>query len=163
MVLGAVFTATFTWLFLKRNEARDKAAELAKEHARVIERLTDVESKLALVNQTIIPISMAMQARLIKELTHLHTPELDGLLLKVGPPNMLLPDQQQRLAVLLEERSVDMSLDVPQSERDAAHILPAIIRRANEEAEILRVTENPSLKLITIGAVVGVLRTNTDA
>jgi len=113
------FAAATYWQAKAKREAAEK-------------RIDALEMKLALVTQSVTPISAAIQAILIKELTHTHKVEMDALLVKVGPPNVLTPEEELRLAAMLKERSKDP--DIPRSERDAAEILPAIIRRAEAEA-----------------------------
>jgi len=103
-----------------------------------------------------VPLNMAMQAMLIKELTHYHAPEMDVLMQNLGPPSTLSESEEARLAVLLDERTREMGPLISPSERDAAAILPVIIKRAKAEAEMLAGAEAMKLRLVTVTAVVGV-------
>jgi hypothetical protein len=124
----AIFSAGLSfsgaWFFMKRREA-----------AVLRTRVEELERTVALMGQAVTPINTMMQALLVKELTHIHTPEMDALLVKVGPPNTLTSEEEERLAYLLKERSEDMSAEIPDSERGAALILPAIMERAKTEQE----------------------------
>jgi hypothetical protein len=138
----AFFTTVF---FNSRKEARERE-----------KRLVALESQLALVNAAVVPISTAFQAILIKELTHFHTPEMDALLVKIGPPNVLTEDERDRLAVMLIERTEDLGSEISSSERDAAHILPAVMKRAQAEQDTLQLASRLKLKLLTIAEVIAI-------
>lgn len=162
LVFGSVLTFIAARYWHLRNlamtqakEAELKSQAIAAEHQRVLLRINELEGKLALVNQAIVPISTAFQAILIKELTHFHTPEMDALLEKIGPPNTLTSEEQDRLSVLLSERTQDMGPAISESERDAAAILPIVIKRALTEAEIIRAAEAMKMQLVTVTAVMG--------
>jgi hypothetical protein len=147
-VLGALLACAGT-LWLTHRAAK------AKEQARIHERLTDLETKLALVNQQVIPINAAFQAVLVHQLTHYHTPELDALLQKIGPPNTMTEVEKNRFGILLKERTTDIGSEITPSERDAATMLPMVMKRAIIEAETLTGAEDMKLKLVTVAAVVG--------
>jgi len=117
----AAFITARHWVTRTENTLREK-------------RLVELEKQLALVSAAVVPISTAFQAILIKELTHFHTPELDALMRKIGPPSTLTEDEERRMAVLLEAREIDMADEISSSERDAARMLPMVIRRAKAEA-----------------------------
>ena len=151
--VGTFLTFASTWFWTQRNNARDKANALALEHGKLLGRVTDLEAKLAVLNQAVIPISTAFQAILIKELTHYHTPEMDALLVKLGPPYVLTQADEVRLASLLIARTADVDPLISDSERDAANILPAVIRRVRIEAENLSAS-GLRIKLVS---VIGVL------
>ena len=155
LALGAVFTFFGTWFWTHRKDKADKADKLAEANLLLLSRVSELEGKLALINQAVIPISTAFQAILIKELTHYHTPEMDALMRKVGPPSTLTEAEEERLAQLLLERTTDMGDAISDSERDAAMILPAVMRRARIEASVLTGTKDMGLKLVTVAAVVG--------
>jgi hypothetical protein len=155
LLLAAVVTFLTTAYWFRRNASIKEADRLAVEHQKVLDRLSEMEVKFATVNQAIIPISTAFQAILIKELTHYHTPEMDELMRKIGPPNTLTENEEIRLSVLLRERTLDMGPLISDSERDAALILPAIMKRARIEADKLKGAEELKLRLVTIAAVVG--------
>ncbi len=119
--------------FVQETRREHKKVDAA-DHDAMIKRITELEMKLAVLSTAVLPISTAFQSILIKELTHLHTPRTDELMTKVGPPSTLTDAEEAELAELLSERADDMSADIADSERDAAHILPAVMRRATAEA-----------------------------
>lgn len=110
------------------------------------DRITELERQLAVIGQTVQPISTAFQALLIKQLTHFHTPELDALLVKLGPPYGLSPDEETRIAELLDQRTRDMGELIDDSERDAAHMLPYVIRRVRTESAL----DSLDLKVVAV-------------
>lgn len=135
-LVGAALSFLTAWFWFQRKKALDAAVALTSEHEKVKLRVADLETKLALVTQAVVPISTAFQAILIKELTHYHTPEMDELMVKIGPPNLLTKDEENRLFILLEERTRDMGPLISESERGAAHILPVVMARARAENEV---------------------------
>jgi hypothetical protein len=156
VVMGAAF-ALATGLYLaKRTADRDHAEELAREHLATNARVAEIELKLALVNQQMVPIATAMTAMFVKELTHFHTPELDALMVKVGPPNTLTAAEVDRMSVLLEERARDMGPLITASERDAAIMLLPMIRRSQAELKVLKGAEDVKLALMTVAAIIAV-------
>jgi len=155
LLLGTFFTFAATTYWFRRNAAIREAERLATEHQKVLDRLQEMEVKFATVNQAIIPISTAFQAILIKELTHYHTPRMDDLLRKMGPPNLLTPDEEIELERGLRDRTMDMGPLISDSERDAALILLPVARRAKIEATKLADAEALRLRLVSIVSVVG--------
>ena len=97
------------------------------------DKITTLQTQLAVISAAVVPISTAFQSILIKELTHYHTPELDELMKRIGPPSQLNEIETARLEFLLTERSKDMAKEIPESERDAATMLPLVIKRAKAE------------------------------
>lgn len=98
-------------------------------------RIDELEKQIGLVGQTVQPISTAFQAMLIKQLTHFHTPVLDKLLEGIGPPYTLDDEQEVQLVHELNKRMVDMGSEIDDSERDAARMLPLVMRRVKLESE----------------------------
>jgi len=96
-------------------------------------RITALEQEIAKMNLAVQPLSAAFQAVLIKQLTHIHTPELDALLVKLGPPVTLTAEEEVRLSTLLKERTTDMHDEIDDSEREAAEMLPLVIKRVKAE------------------------------
>jgi len=141
MVVGAAlsFLAAWFWFRMKANadeRARlvamndKRAAKIAEGHDELVARVTANEVLLATLTSSVQPIATAFQAVLIKELTHFHTPEMDSLMVKLGPPSAIIPEEMARLVVLLKEREIAVDDQITDSERDAAHILPAVIKRS---------------------------------
>lgn len=113
------FMASAFWIWRKSIGAREA-------------RIADLETKMAVLTNTVTPLSAAMQAVFIRELTHFHTPELDALLVKVGDGT--LPEEDEpRLFSLLEGRAHDLDGRIPESERDVAVMLPMMMRRVKAE------------------------------
>jgi hypothetical protein len=157
LVFGSALTFIGTLFWWQKNQAVSKATSLARDHALLMDRVRAAEIQLAKMGETIVPISTAFQAILIKELTHFHTPEMDSLMQKIGPPNTLTPSEEKRLFnVLLPEREKDMGPQISDSERDAARILPAVTRRAKAESDALQFAQERNLKLISIASIIGV-------
>lgn len=104
------------------------------ERRRLVARVSELEVKVGLVTQAVVPISTAFQAVLIKTLTHFHTPVVDALLAKLGPPYALTDEEAEQLRLALLDRERDMGDRITDEERDAAHILPAVIKRAKADA-----------------------------
>lgn len=156
ILLGAVlsFLAAAYWFRRQATVRRRRETEAALQRQEA--RLVELESKLALVTQSIVPINLAFQAILVNQLTHYHTPEMDALLKKIGPPNALTETEAARLADLLVQRTQDMAAEISESERDAALILPAVMRRARQESETLKVAEQLKMGLVSVATVIGI-------
>jgi len=127
----------------KDQESLDAKPQQARQDREdLLIRFLKIETSLAVIDQKVVPISTALQTILVKELTHYHTPVMDELLSRIGPPSELSVEEESDLTKLLLERTRDMGLLISSSERDAAFILPAIMRRAKIECELLtRVTK----------------------
>jgi hypothetical protein len=82
-----------------------------------------------------VPLAVALQTQLVKELTHYHTPRMDALLQKLGPPVTLTAAEATELQAAILEREGDMGNQISPEERQAAHILPVVIQRAQRELE----------------------------
>lgn len=128
LVAGGAVTFLATLYWTKRRE------RLAGEE-RTNQRIIDLEKQLATLGATVVPISTAFQALLVKELTHMHTPRMDELLAKIGPPTTLTEAEEEELAAGLAQRAEDMGDLIDESEREAAMLLPLVIKRAKREAE----------------------------
>lgn len=126
---------------------RASARLLAEENLALMRRVFELEKQQALLSQAVVPISLAFQTILVKNLTHFHTPEMDALLAKLGPPFVLTEPEEARLIKLLEERRVDMNGRIDDGERDAAQMLPMVMKRVRSEQEKSGVTREP---LVTI-------------
>jgi len=155
-LFGTALGVITTWFWKSRDEAVRKATVIAGEHEAALKRISDLEKKQGIVDAQLVPFNGLMQAMLIKELTHAHTPEMDALMVKLGPPNILTPAEERRLTVMLQERYARPDPSVSEQERDAAFILPAVIRRARSEAQVLQDAEDIRVKLVSIAAVVAV-------
>ena len=149
-ILFGAFLSFLVGLFWYRlNSARTSREKLQTEYAALMLRVDTLDKQLALVGHDVVPISAALQAMLIKELTHFHTPRMDLLMSKLGPPSALTDGEEAELLALLQEREADMGDLISDSERDAAHILPVIIKRAKAEALALAQAQ-PTLQTVAV-------------
>ena len=154
--LAALFALIVGWLLSARVAAEKKADALKAENALVLGRLTELETKERLHGEAMKPIVSAFHGLLVKQLTHAEKPEMDMLLSRLGPPNILKPKEYERLMTMLEERAADMSPEIDSFERDAATILPAVIKMtAREQANIEEVDGARDFNLMTVVSVVG--------
>src|SRR4029077_854944 len=147
-LITTVMGAVVTWLFVSRSNARQTARDvkdmaernaetIAIGHAKLLTEVAELKEKLSLVTAQVVPFSTAFQQILVAQLTHAHTPELDALMAKIGPPITLTEVEEARMYRLLTERQADMEAEISQEEREAALILPYVMRRARaEQAQI---------------------------
>jgi hypothetical protein len=134
VVIGAVLTFGTTLYFANRKLIQANHAAAVVANALRDGKIVDLEKQLGIISASVTPIAMAFQSILIKELTHYHTPELDALLARIGPPSTLSIADVERMELLLSAREHDPDVKIPASERDAARMLPMVIRRAIIEA-----------------------------
>jgi hypothetical protein len=125
MLLGSLLTFMAAWYWFQKRVNDEKSKEIAAEH-------------IALLTQSILPMNTAFQTILVRELTHFHTPKMDALLEKLGPPYALSTAEEIELSQALEQRTKDMGTEIDQSEREAAIILPYIMRRVRAESDAIR-------------------------
>jgi hypothetical protein len=115
----------------ERDELRTRVTTLEKSH-------TEFEQKLALIDQTVLPIYEATKQQVIKLLTHPH-PEFkvaDRLLAKLGDPHVTLtPEESTHLERLIKERITDPNPEISEEERFAAQMFPSLLKLVNIEAE----------------------------
>src|ERR1700686_3873345 len=84
--------------------------------------------KIGILSLPVQQMSAAFQMAIVKQLTHFHTPKLDALLAKLGPPFMLTEAEMEELIAELKNREQDMGQLIDDGEREAAKMLPAIMR-----------------------------------
>ena len=116
-------------------------------------RVTELEKQTSIVKEAVVPITAAFQAILIKKLTHFHTPVMDKLMEKLGPPVTLTEMEEIQLIEELQKREIDLNGMIDEAERDAARMLPLVMRMVKAESEIF----NPDVKLQIVASV-----TSTD-
>lgn len=156
LVIAGILTFAAALFWWQKNQAVKEKEKLAVGHQSVVDELKEMQIAMAGIRAAVVPISAAYQAILIKELTHFHTPEMDELMEKI-PSDSLTPEEEDRLFnVLLPQREKDMGPLISETERDAAHILPVIVKRARAEAAKVALAEKLKLKLVTVTAVIGV-------
>ena len=155
-LFGSFLTFMVAVFWHSRAAAVKRAEVLAAENLEVLKRIKELEDKERLSSQVVTPIVTAFQALLIKQLTHAGKPEMDLLLVKVGPPNILSPDENKRLVVMLRDRTTDMGVEITSDERDTAVIFPIVMKMADKEQMNLSHVEGATdLKLMTIVSIVG--------
>lgn len=158
VAFGAVLSFIAAWFWFARNAAVRKAEAIAIAHDALVARVAEQETRLRLseqATQAAAPIVTAFQALMIQKLTHADKPEMDKLMVRVGPPDTLTDDERARLLVMLHERSQDMAPAITDGERDAARILPIVMRMAAEEqAGFATAAGSQDLKLVTIVSAV---------
>jgi|SRR5579863_1049082 len=145
-LLGALLSLVVGGLLFYARSKQRAAAAIADAHLKLLNRVVELEKSLALVNQAVVPISAAFQAMLIKDLTHAHTPEIDALLAKIGPPLVLTLRDVDRLGVLLAEVTADNT--ITERERDAARMLPMVMRRVLADKESSGIEAEPLVRII---------------
>jgi hypothetical protein len=133
IVLGAMLSFVASLYFFKRNAELAETKRIATEHEALLKRVAELETTVRMVGQTILPMSTAFQAILVKELTHFHTPEVDALLEKLGPPSTISEEDMVLLEIALKRRTAEVDPLVDESEREAALILPYIIKRVRRQ------------------------------
>jgi hypothetical protein len=144
-VLSTAIGGLVVW-FWRSVDARKKLAE----------RVDELEKQIGIVNAQVIPISTAFQAILVKQLTHYHTPKMDALLAKLGgpgEPTTITNSEEAELLVELKKRTRDMGPEISDDERDAAEMLPVIIRRVKREAERVANGETTFTDIQMVGSV----------
>lgn len=119
-----------SWFVTAKATAKTARVAANKE---TLEKIQKLEVQLAQVQQSVVPMSAAFQAILIKELTHYHTPVMDALLQKLGPPNTLTEAEEDQLIAALKQRTKDMGDLISDSERVAAALLPLVMKRVHLE------------------------------
>lgn len=127
---------------------KDEKTRLADAEKIRDRRLTELERKQALLEATALPIAAAFLKMAIAKLTHFHTPRMDELLIKVGPPNILTDEELKELTILREERMVEVSDKVDESEKIIAKILPDLI--ALEKLEAVKLKEDETTEVILV-------------
>ena len=153
MFAGSFLTWLGTYYWFNRTETQKKAERIAVGHQTLLDRVAELEKTIAVLNSEVQPLSTAFQAVLIKELTHFHTPEMDALLVKVGPPFALTISEEIALVLGLQKRSEDVGDQISESERDAAFMLPYVMKRAKAEALALRRGELIHFQLVSVAVV----------
>jgi hypothetical protein len=139
-ITGVLSFGAAYWMASRKDKKAGQDANAA--------RLAVVESQLALLQQSIQPISVAFQSILIKQLTHYHTPKLDALLKKLGPPFALSNEEEEELITELKLRTQEVAPTVDESERVSAAMLPYVMQRVKLEREEL--ARKQSLILVAV-------------
>lgn len=149
VVIGAILTFIAARYWNQKGARSKEDDRLRAERDQYHERVIALEKSQAILGQAVTPMMAAVQAVLIQKLTHMHTPVMDELLTKLEPTNTLTPEEEIHLGVLLKERAKDLDGRISEDERDAALILPAVIKMVKTEAEAIK-AKTPDLKLVAI-------------
>ena len=136
-----------TWLYLRVRDL-SRIAVIVSPDNDIYARVLAVEAQLSALAAAASPLSEVVRDAIIKELTHLHTPELDALLEKVKS-DTLSPDDERSLLRLLKDRAEEPNHLVGAGERDAAIMLPPILRRIKQEKEAISPTET-ELRIVSV-------------
>lgn len=135
VVVTAVFAFIAAMYWNSRKKVDDEKIRIESDAAKMRDEIDDLKRQIAVLNIPVKQMNEAFQAMLIKQLTHFHTPELDILLAKIGPPMTLDEGELYRLQVLLRARERDMGSLINESERDAARMLPLVMKRVLSDQE----------------------------
>lgn len=144
-MVGIVLAFLSAWFWFQRGQAIKERDEKTTEHRLLMGRVNELETKERLAAAAWVPIASAFQAALIKSLTHAHTGELDDLLLKVAEGG-LLPSEEPRMLVLLDERTRDMDHRFSEGEKDGASIFPVVMKMAKAERALLVAAEEAKMR-----------------
>jgi hypothetical protein len=161
IILGAILSFTAGLYFFKKKTQIREAELIARGHKelsdrvdtgyeKLSDRMAKVEASLSMVNQAILPMSTAFQAILVKELTHFHTPAVDALLKKLGPPLTITEAEMETLQCELRHRISESDPLVTRAEREAAIMLPYVIRRVARERDGLVPLAGKQIQLVSV-------------
>lgn len=129
VILGALSTLGAT-IFMRHRDADNAAIkEVEKQRELLQGRVAELETQQRVMASSMMPISAAFQQILVKDLTHFHELRTDELLVKIGPPYILTDKEERELAAALEKRISEAGAMMPDSELDAARMLPMVIKR----------------------------------
>ena len=121
---------------------------LAERVTTLATHVATIETQMVRIRDAV-PLHVALQTILIKELTHFHTPELDFLLTKLGPPYRLTESEEETLLAGLKQRERDMGAEISQSEREAAQMLPLLINRIKREKALTTPTTVVAFQVVS--------------
>jgi hypothetical protein len=150
MFVGGGISFLFAWYWYEKRLSTDRKKIIADQHDALVARVELLDKSLALLTQSVQPISIAFQDILVKELTHFHTPDMDKLLTKLGPPYLLTRDEELILTSMLANRTRDMSAVITESEREAAIMLPLVIKRVRVETQAMKEHRFDDIMLVAV-------------
>jgi hypothetical protein len=152
LVLESVLGASLLLLgaaYWKLQTKKELAKAALEDTARSVQdQLGSLKSQMLILGQAVQPLTAAMAAVLVKQLTHFHAPNTDALLAKVGPPSTLTRAEEKQLAEAMDTRMIDG--DITLLERNSAQLLLLFIERS-------RLEDNGSIEGMDL-ALVGVPR-----
>lgn len=127
LLVGSLLTFLLGRLSTKLN-LREESAKKRED------RIVELERKLAVVEAEAAPIHAAFLQMAITKLTHFHTPATDKLLEKIVAPFDQTEEEIEEIRIAMEERMADPSIEIDETEKIHAKILPDLIRLAHIEA-----------------------------
>jgi hypothetical protein len=131
-VVVATVSSFLVAMYWYGRKVRQSAAEkLAANAVLMGDRVRDLERELEGIKANVKPFSVALQDVLIRRLTNFHTPVLDALLEKVGIEMSV--DDEERLREALSIRIDELNGHLDELERDAAIMLPMVMRWVRKE------------------------------
>jgi len=136
VLFGAAIGFIATW-YWKRKERVQKQEDDAKRDRRADDtRISDLEKRVAELSAQVSPFWSAIQAKIIKDLTH-PSPQfapMDRLLAKLLSLQ-ITPLEHRVLDRLIEERIVSTDPEITEEEKSSAKILKLVIPKVIAEAE----------------------------
>jgi hypothetical protein len=133
VALAAALTFIGAWVLHERTATALVRSRAAEREAALVARIAELERMQAAQQASLMPINAAMQAIWARKLTNAHTPEFDALLAKVVRPEALTEAEEVQFNGYLEAVVADTSGAHTPSERDAAHMLPGLIRAVRRD------------------------------
>lgn len=136
-------------------EEQRKLQDTAKAHQSVLDRLAELEkndswasTKMALLEQEMLPMAEAMKRKLVEILTHPSDEFVipDAIVAKV---NVVGSQMTPELEAMLEKRAHSKSPHVSEKEKLAAEALPIIMKLAELEAEDAETAEITQVQLVS--------------
>jgi hypothetical protein len=132
-VVLTVLLAVLGWVFVVWNQGAKKRTDLLEKQD---ERLDAIEKQMLTLDFKVTPMWAKVQKSISTDLHQPHQKyaETDKLLEQLEALT-ISPQGRIRLKELLEERSVDMSKDVTESERTSAQIMSVVMDKVLSEQE----------------------------
>lgn len=123
-VIGGIVVGVVMLVISKTSKNKDDQAK----------DIAELKQQVAILSAKAIPLDVAYAQMLLAKMTHLHTPEMDGLLAKmgadlekdIGEASSLTMEDAEALAAGLKEKVNDPNLE--EAERIAADLLQGVVR-----------------------------------
>lgn len=141
LLFGGALTFAATAFWTNRASKRLAAEKVLSEKDDLLARIAELETQLNVIGQAVTPLTQAMQAMLVKQLTHYHTPRMDELLAKLDPFT-LSDEEENELFALLAQRTLDLNGRIPPIERIYAKALPLVIAMVRHDLSLSKAIDN---------------------
>lgn len=140
VLIGAALAFVSAWYWRRKTRIEDELAKALKEREEMKERIDVLEQKFVLQEaeqKQTLPIWAALQAKIIKDMTHPHEQfkEMDVLLEKLQADDVT-HSERVRIVELTEERIVSTDPLVSHDEKESAKLLEVVMGKVIEEAKI---------------------------